>query len=217
MTAKIVGVIASRADLRRALQMRKPPDFFELRLDQLVNCLDELTSAIPRLPAPLILTARHPREGGGHKLSIQRRRFLLLKFLPAAAWLDVELRSANSLRPLLRSARAARIRAIISFHDFAETPSSDRLDEMLAAARSLGADIFKIATRTDTPDQFDRLLHFFERQSGTPSVVAMGIGKLGRRSRFALARRGCALNYGHLGTPAAAGQLSIAELRRTTR
>ncbi len=215
MTAKIVGVIASRADLRRALRMRKPPDFFELRLDQLVNCLDELNSAISRLPAPLVLTARDPREGGGHNLSIQRRRTLLLKFLPAAAWLDIELRSANSLRPLLRSARAAGIRTITSFHDFEQTPSFDRLDEMLATARSLGADIFKIATRTDTPGQFDRLLHFFERQNGTPLVVAMGIGKLGRCSRFALARRGCALNYGHLSTPTAAGQLSISELRHT--
>ena len=216
MTAKIVGVIASRTDLRRALRMRKPPDFFELRLDQLVNCLDELNRAISRLPAPLVLTARDPHEGGGHNLSIQRRRTLLLKFLPAAAWLDIELRSANSLRPLLRSARAAGIRTITSFHDFEQTPSSDRLDEMLAAARSLGTDIFKIATRTDTPDQLARLLHFFERQRGTPSVVAMGIGKLGRRSRFALARRGCALNYGHLGTPATAGQLSISELRRAS-
>ena len=217
MTAKIVGVIASRGDLCRALRMRKPPDLFELRLDQLINCLDEVRAALPRLRASLILTARHPREGGAHNLSSQRRCALLLKFLPAAAWLDIELRSANSLRPLLRSGRTEGTRTIISFHDFERTPPAERLDEMLASARSLGADIFKVATRTDTPDQLDRLLHFFERQRGVPAVVAMGIGKLGRRSRFALGRRGCALNYGHLGTPGAAGQLSISELRRTVR
>jgi 3-dehydroquinate dehydratase type I len=217
MTPKIVGVIASRADLRKALQMRKPPDFFEVRLDQLVNNLDELNSVIARLSASLIFTARHPLEGGKNNLTTFRRRDLLLKFLPAATLLDVELRSANSFRPLLRSAGTSGIGTIISLHDFDDTPSSERLDKMLAAAHSLGANIFKVATRTDTPDQFDRLLRFFERQGGIPTVVAMGIGKLGRRSRLALARRGCALNYGHLGTPATAGQLSICDLRRTIR
>jgi 3-dehydroquinate dehydratase-1 len=217
MRPKIVAVIASRTDLQRALRMRKPPDVFELRLDQLVNCLEKLRSAITGLPAPVILTARHPREGGAHNLSTQRRRTLLLKFLPSAAWLDVEVRSTKSLGTLLRSARSAGTRVIISFHDFERMPSSDRLAEMLTTARSLGADIFKIATRTDSPAQLDYLLHFFDQQSGPPAIVAMGIGKLGRRSRFALARRGCRLNYGHLGTPAAAGQLSVAELRRIVR
>jgi 3-dehydroquinate dehydratase len=42
----------------------------------------------------------------------------------------------------------------------------------------------------------------------------MGIGKLGRRSRLELARRGCLLNYAHLGSPAAPGQLSLRDLRR---
>jgi len=33
----IVGVLASRADLGRAVRMRTPPDLFELRLDRLVG------------------------------------------------------------------------------------------------------------------------------------------------------------------------------------
>ena len=32
---RVVGVIASRADLERAVRMRRPPDLFELRLDRL--------------------------------------------------------------------------------------------------------------------------------------------------------------------------------------
>ena len=31
---RVVGVIASRDDLERALRMRRPPDLFELRLDR---------------------------------------------------------------------------------------------------------------------------------------------------------------------------------------
>jgi 3-dehydroquinate dehydratase-1 len=215
MTPQIVGVIFSPADFQRALRMRKPPDLFELRLDRLTNCIDEVSAASGGLPAPFIVTARAPGEGGPNRLSLRRRRALLLDFLPRAAWVDVEFRSAHSLEPILRSAAAHHVRRIISFHDFKTTPRGSRLDDIVAGAVSLGADIIKVATRTDTPAQLETLLDFFERKHGAPNVVAMGIGKLGRVSRLELARRGCALNYAHLGSPAAAGQLSIEELRRT--
>jgi 3-dehydroquinate dehydratase-1 len=205
---KIVGVIFSCADLERAVPMRKPPDFFELRLDRLIN------SAIGPLPAPLIITARDPREGGANNLSAARRRALLLEFLPRAAYVDVELRSARTLRSVLESASENKIRTILSFHDFETTPSDARLDQIASQARSLGAAVVKVATRTDTAAQLDRLLDFWERQRPALDVVAMGIGKLGRASRLELARRGNILNYVHLGSAAASGQLSIQELRR---
>jgi 3-dehydroquinate dehydratase I len=214
---KIVGVIFSQADLRRALRMRNPPNLFELRLDALVHTIDAVKATIEDLPAPLIITTRHPREGGANQLSSRRRRALLLEFLPDAAWVDIELRSVPFLSEVLRAAQANQVRTIISFHDFRETPSSSRLHRIAADARSLGAAVIKIAIRTDTPAQLKTLLDFFERQRGTPDVVVMGIGKCGRISRLELARRGCILNYAHLGSPATAGQLSVHDLRRVLR
>jgi 3-dehydroquinate dehydratase-1 len=205
---KIVGVIFSRADLGRALRMRKPPDLFEVRLDRLPGM------ALPRLSAPIIITARESREGGANKLTPAQRRTVLLKFLPRAAYVDIELRSARALDSVLQSATEQRVSSIISFHDFETTPPVARLDEIASRARSLGAAIVKVAIRTDTTAQFDRLLDFWEHQRPVGNVVAMGIGKLGRASRLELARRGNILNYVHLGSPAAAGQLSIRDLRR---
>jgi 3-dehydroquinate dehydratase-1 len=152
-----------------------------------------------------------------NQLTSLARRDLLLAFLPDAAWVDVELRSAHSFARVLRAAKTSRVRTIISFHDFRETPSASRLDEIARAAQSLGPDVIKIATRTDTPAQLKRLLDFFERQPRAENIVAMGIGKLGRKSRLELARRGCALNYAHLGSAQVAGQLSIRELRQALR
>jgi len=214
MTPQIVGVIFSRADLQRALRMRKPPDLFELRLDRFVNSIGEVEAAVDRLPAPFVITARDPREGGANHLSAPRRRALLLQFLPRATWVDVELRSARSLAPVLRSAHAHGVPTIISFHDFKTTPPASQLDEIVSGARSLGADVVKVATRTDTLAQLTALLDFFERQGSGGNLVAMGIGKLGSASRLEFARRGCLLNYAHIGSPAAAGQLSIRDLRR---
>lgn len=211
---KIVGVIFSRADLQRALRLRIRPDLFELRLDRLINCSGELKAAVGPLVAPLIVTARDPGEGGANNLSAVRRRALLLEFLLHAQYVDVELRSAAALRPVLQAALEKKIETIISFHDLRATPPRSELDKIVQRARSLGASIVKVATRTDTRPQLDTLLDFFERQSATSDLAAMGIGRLGRIARVELARRGSALNYGHLGAPTAAGQLSVQELRK---
>jgi 3-dehydroquinate dehydratase I len=211
---KIVGIIFSRADLERALKMRNPPDLFELRLDGLARVARTIIPAIELLPAPVIITARHPGEGGANRLSAKARRALLLEFLPYAAYVDVELRSAGLLSQVLRTARANDVRTIVSFHDLRSTPTAARLDKLALAARSLGADIVKFATRTDSISQSNRLLDFFDRQPRGGKTVVMGIGKLGQGCRRELFRRGCPLNYAPLGRPQVAGQLSIAQLRR---
>jgi 3-dehydroquinate dehydratase-1 len=211
---KSVGVISSRADLRAALRLRSPPDFFELRLDALVNDIDKAERAIPKLPAPLIITARHPLEGGANRLRANERRALLLRFLPYAAHVDIELRSLRGFRPVLEAARSKQITVIISFHDFQNTPSRNQLRAKERAALAAGAGIFKVASRTDSAAQLGRLLAFFTEQHALP-VSAMGIGKLGRASRIALARFGSVLNYAHLGKARIAGQLDLPSLRKS--
>lgn len=209
---RTVGVIFSRADLIRAIALKCPPDLFELRLDALAPRAGEVETLLPKLAAPLIITARDPREGGVNRLSTPQRRALLLRFMPHALYVDVELRSASALRSIVDLARGKKIRRIISFHDLTNTPSIARLCEKARAAKSLGADVFKIATRTDTARQLDRLLRFYD-MSILPTA-AMGIGKLGRKARLELMRRGSVLNYAHLGNTRTAGQLSLREMQR---
>ncbi|PYJ11484.1 MAG: hypothetical protein DMF06_02260 [Verrucomicrobia bacterium] len=211
---QIVGVIFTRADLQRAVRMRNPPDLFELRLDAFLGRDDEVEAALADLGAPLIITARHPLEGGSNQLSARKRRGLLWRFLPHAAYVDIELRSAGPFAALLAEVRAKRVRTILSFHDLKKTPSRSRLDEIARVARSLGADLLKIATRTDTVAELDRLLDFFRGERLRSDIAAMGIGRLGRASRFEFARHRSVLHYGHLRQPQAEGQLSVAQLRR---
>jgi 3-dehydroquinate dehydratase I len=213
MTPKVVGVIFSQSDLRGALRMRRPPDLFEVRLDRFVHDLAEIKAEVPRLPAPLIITARHSAEGGANNLSAARRRALLLDLLPVAKYVDVELRSVRELGGVLEEAAALEVSVIISFHDFRTTPSRAELDRLAERVRPFGAAFFKVATRTDTRAQLATLLNFFEAHRRN-RIIAMGIGKLGRASRLELARAGCQLNYVHLGSRAVAGQLSIEQWRR---
>ena len=211
---RVVGVIASRADLERAVRMRRPPDLFELRLDRLAGMADEVEKVLPRLRTPLIITARDPREGGANKLRLRQRRDLLARFLSHANYIDVELRSARTLRALLAIARAKNVRRIISFHDFKSTPSARLLVAKAHNAKALRADIFKVATRTDTPTELGRLLEFITKNRVDVRLAVMGIGRLGAISRVLLARAGSVLIYASLG-PATdvEGQLSLEQLR----
>jgi 3-dehydroquinate dehydratase I len=196
------------------MRMRKPPDLFELRLDRLAGVVDQLEYKLPRLRAPLIITARHPQEGGANELSLRQRRDLLTRFLKYADYIDVELRSVLDLRSLLALAERKKVRRIISFHNFKATPAPRVLRAKARAAKTDGANIFKVATRTDTPFELARLLDFITKKELDLTISAMGIGKLGAISRVLLARAGSALVYASIaeGTDIQ-GQLSLQQLR----
>src|SRR4029450_1048106 len=186
---RVVGVIISQTDLDSAIRMRERPDLFELRLDHLVpppsvaaaaggatDIVGELEEKVSRLRAPLIVTARHPQEGGASKLNLRQRSDLLSRFLPHARYIDIELRSAADLDSLSKLARKKNVRRIISFHDLKGTPNLRGLQFKARRAKSLGADIFKVATRTDTPAQLARLLDFITKKDLGLAVSAMSSG-----------------------------------------
>jgi 3-dehydroquinate dehydratase-1 len=211
---RVVGVIASRDDLEQALRMRRPPDLFELRLDHLAGVVGRVETKLPKLRAPLIITARHPDEGGSGRLSLRQRRALLSQFLTHADYLDVELRSTRTLQALLAIAKTKKVRQIISFHDFKSTPSERILASKAREAKSQGADIFKVATRTDTPMELGRLVEFMTSNRLDLAVAVMGFGKLGAISRVLLARAGSVLIYTSVGAATdVEGQMSLEQFR----
>ncbi|HWY40762.1 MAG TPA: type I 3-dehydroquinate dehydratase [Chthoniobacterales bacterium] len=210
---QIVAVVASPADLNAAIALKQLPDLFELRLDSLFPITNRLEKGISRLRAPLIITARDPREGGTGGLLFEKRCELLLRFLPRATYIDVELRSARKFKSLLARAQKNNIRRVLSYHDFQSTPTSRSLCAKARIARSLGADVFKVATRTDIPAALARLIDFIIHKNIDLPVSAMGMGRLGALSRLLLARSGSVLNYASLERPNVEGQTSIALLR----
>lgn len=209
----IVGVIASRDDLLRATRMRVAPDLFEVRLDAFWPAIDQLAPQLPRLRAPLIITVRDPREGGANALSASVRRELQEQFRMHASYLDIELRNVRPMRIDLPT----NIQRILSLHDLTDTPTVSALLKKAEAAANHGANIFKLATRTDTPVQLARLLDFFDRCHAQIPVAAMGMGRLGAQARIELAGRGSVLNYAPLGRAQAEGQLTLRKLRTLLR
>ena len=211
---RIVAVLLSLRDVRQATRLRRLPDFFELRLDALHSDLGEVELLIHKLRAPLIITARHPSEGGENRLSTSRRRELLERFLPSAKYLDLELRSAAAFQRTHARARKKRIKLIISVHDFRRPPAASRLEKWAGDASALAADVFKIVVRTESEKELEDLVSFYERMRVRLKISAMGVGKFGQTSRLYFSTHGSALNYVYLGRSPLEGQLSLSEMRQ---
>ena len=210
----VVAVIASRAALAAATRLRRPPDLFELRLDILRHSLNAVEGAIQKLRAPLILTARHPAEGGHGNLGAKARQALVERFLGHASFIDLELGSLKPMRTLIRKARRQGVALILSWHNLDGPLSGPVLRRKAKTAPAEGAAIFKVATRTESSAELARLISLFQETPMRLPIAAMGIGRFGRASRLQLAGLGSALTYVSLGQPNVPGQPSLSQLRR---
>ncbi len=116
---------------------------------------------------------------------------------------------------MLLAAEAQKTTRIISVHNLQRTPALPSLRRLLERAQKFTPELVKIATRTDRAADLARLLAFFDEADSRVPLVVMGTGRLGKKSRLALVRRGAPLHYVHLGTALVPGQFSLIEARAT--
>lgn len=119
--------------------------------------------------------------------------------------MDVELRSARALAPVIAAAHQHGRTVILSHHDFRATPTLVSLKKLVARAAGEGADLFKVATLLRDRADLQRLIDLQLEASLVP-VAAMGMGPAGRFSRLVLGGFGSPLCYGWLGKPQVPGQ-----------
>jgi 3-dehydroquinate dehydratase I len=159
---------------------------------------------------PIVFTARAAAEGG-RSMPEELRAELYRIALPHVAAIDVESASEALVSELLPRARAAGCTVILSFHDFASTPSRQVLAAIVDRSRALGADLPKLATHVATLDELRTLIDVTVAARGD-GIVTLGMGPLGPLSRLVLPAAGSVLTYGAAGAGTAPGQLPVAEL-----
>jgi len=187
-------------------------DVIELRLDTLMMPSGELRQALAGSSTPVLLTARHPAEGGQGSEDAAGRVALIEPLLDLAALVDIELRSAMEMRPLIQKARAQGVRIVGSFHDFQATPGEEVLRGAISFAQPAGLDAVKIATFINTTEDLTRLIRLTSEVHRL-RLSCMGMGPWGRVSRLVLAKCGSLLNYGFIGGSNAPGQWPAARLK----
>ena len=176
---------------------------FEIWLDALrpaptVNQLKELFEASGK---PFVVVAKGAKEKGAFKGGEKARMELLLKGLEAGArYVDVGMHTdKNLINKLKKACKAHRAKLIISHHDWKQTPSLDDLEKLESHARSLGADIVKIATTVVRPSDAVNLFEFTKRaQEKKHPVIVVGMGKYSLPARVGCALLGSYLTYAAL-------------------
>ena len=181
----------------------------EVRLDCLPLGGAALSRAVAKIKLPVILTARHRKEGGARFMADDERETILGTLLPFAAYIDVELRSAKALKQILARARQAGVGTILSFHDFTGTPTATCLNRKMRDGLGLGASIVKIAVTLRGPRDLAELIAL---QTRSGKLATMGMGPLGKISRLVLPLAGARLVYGYLDRPQVDGQWPAKEL-----
>lgn len=186
---RVVGTVHSPGSLRQALRLKPGAvDLLELRVDHFADDLRPLRQALPRLAIPYLVTVRHPAEGGAHGLTFSQREELYREFMPPAEFIDLEARSMPRLEPLVVEAQARGVGVIISTHFFKRAPSLATLKSTLLTLRRAGADVAKIAARTEKASEVAALLQLLDVPRGGKQLSVMGMGPLGKASRLLFAR-----------------------------
>lgn len=238
----IVAVSGENGDVvRRRVEaaIDRGADAIELRVD-LMGPIDAdffraLRVATPSA-VPFILTLRSAAEGGGWDGGDDDRVSRLIELGPFADYIDVELalwrRSANIRQKIGLALRRAdvvshsegreeiefgrRRRLILSRHDFSGRPTTLQTD-LVTMLGEPQCEVPKLAWRArSVRDNFEA----FELMQDSPRpIIAACMGPDGALSRIAARKFGAFGTFAALeaGQETAAGQLTIAELKRRFR
>ena len=176
------------AELRRMRDEIDNADLIELRLDSVAD--PNAAGALADRRRPVIVTCRPTWEGGHFTGSEEERKRVLADALALGAeYIDLEWRARFDD---LIAPRAGR-RVILSSHDFDGVPAD--LPARMAAMRSTGAEVVKIAVKTNTLADCVPLLALGAREQRHGGVVVLGMGESGLATRVLAHRFGSMWTY----------------------
>nr|WP_317401455.1 type I 3-dehydroquinate dehydratase [uncultured Gemmiger sp.] len=211
-----------------AITAAEAADLLEVRLDALETLTPRTAAqalAAVRRAAPkraILATVRTAREGGPADLTAEAYAALLRGLCDEANGgfdlLDVEFSVGKHLREtLLDAAHQAGAAVVFSCHDFARTPETEAMADLLVSMADAGADVAKLAVMPQCPADAARLLEATARAAAlrpeTP-LITMAMGAMGAVTRLCGGAFGVCASFGAMGGAASApGQPDARDLR----
>lgn len=182
-------------------------DLVEFRVDMLEESPSSMVKGLRRFARKAVITVRRKEEGGGFRGS-EAERLALISELSGLKplYVDVELSTAVENPEWYGSLKSAP-KKIVSWHDFAGTPTLSALRKARRSAGELG-DVAKIVTTAKKVEDNGRVLKLYEDEP--ESLIAFCMGEAGTASRLASLQLGSPVTYASLpNEPVAPGQLSV--------
>lgn len=222
-----VPIVASSADgiLDAAKRFADlPVDIAEWRADwyedaanteeviKLAGCLRQALGDIP-----LLFTFRTEKEGGEKSMPLEEYIELKLAAINSGAvdMVDLELFTAGDrIGQVVQEAHRARVRVMISSHEFFKTPTKEEMAGRLQKMYQAGADIPKLAVMPQSKWDVLALLAVTLEMSEALEcpIVTMAMSSIGMVSRLVGETFGSALTFGAIGQRSAPGQPEAKEL-----
>lgn len=193
----------------------KKVDILEIRIDCFKNIEEKnvirFVSAIKKKGLPIIVTIRSKKEGGARDIFSLRRLQFFKAVIPLIDAVDIELNS-SILDEVVREAKAKKKKPILSYHNFRQTPTDNKLEKIIKEGRRRGGEIIKIATFAKNKADVLRLLNIVFRHK-QKNIVAISLGEEGAVSRLLFPFFGSLFTYVCLDKPFAPGQMDVARVR----
>lgn len=169
---------------------------------------------------PLLFTFRSTSQGG--QLTIPVDEYVALNKAVIASGaidlVDIETWIGDAaVLDLVACAQANGVKTVISYHNFAGTPSKDWIVNLLTHEQDLGADIPKVAVMAkDASDALVLLAATEEmaRLHAEGPLLTMAMGREGSISRLAGELFGSAITFCALESASAPGQVDVVQARQ---
>jgi len=189
-------------------------DFIEIRLDTFRE-YDKLSNIPACSKLPMIATNKSVKNHGKFLGSeTERKQTLLNAAEKGFEYVDLDL-STSELESIVNDVHSMGVKSIISFHNFNETPSLPKMEEILKKEIVGGADVCKIVATAKSVEDNLTVLNFVSKASKSAKTVCFCMGELGKTSRLLSPLFGGFFTFASLerGKETAAGQLTIQEMR----
>ena len=189
-------------------------DLIEVRLDCLKD-YGELADVAAHGKTLKIATCKlHSCQGKFSGTETEQWQILLSAAKNGFEYVDVEL-TQPKLKNAIKELKLLSVKSIVSFHDFAETPSPAELNSVLESEIASGADVCKIVTTAKRIEDNLVLLNFTSTVCNKAKVVCFAMGELGKVCRLLSPLFGGYFTFASFerGSETAAGQMTIREMK----
>ncbi|OTN77191.1 3-dehydroquinate dehydratase, type I [Enterococcus sp. 8G7_MSG3316] len=166
----------------------------------------------------LLFTFRTIEEGGQQPLTLTEYKALCKTAAESGLidWIDIELEKAEFLgRGFIQDIKAAKVKLILSNHDFERTPEDAVLILRIGIMNQFGADIGKLAMMPNHMQDVLRLMGIITKARGFNQLplAIMSMGDLGKISRVSGSLTGSVFTFASLGEASAPGQIPVEHMR----
>ncbi|MDE1869956.1 MAG: type I 3-dehydroquinate dehydratase, partial [Candidatus Micrarchaeota archaeon] len=189
-------------DSKRAIS--QGATFIEARVDFYKGEISDLVGTMRKISSKLIVTLRPRSQNGKFEGGTDERveALMMVERKVEPFRIDIE-------HDIMDHFKGNLFRRLVSWHDFASTPSMKRMIGLFMEMREHG-DIVKIVPTPKNVEEAKRIIKLYQHLEGG-NLIAFGMGKYGRSSRVECVshENGAPFTYASLSGAIAPGQYTL--------